>query len=66
MKGQNKYKEYASRLSNNGKRKKKNQDYKYVYVQTAGPVSSGTAASSAQAGRCTLQARELGKRVNNW
>lgn len=43
-----------------------NQDCAYVYVQTVGPVSSGSAASSAHPGRCTLQARELGKGVNNW
>lgn len=67
-KGQNKYKEYASRLSNNGKRNQKKKKSKFqicIYLYTAGPVSFSTAASSAQPGRCKLQARELGKGVNN-
>lgn len=66
VKGQNKYKEYACNNGKRNKKKKKKSKFQIcICVHTAGPVFFRTAASSAQPGRCKLQARELGKGVNN-
>lgn len=58
MKEQNKYKEYTSRLSNNGKRSKKRWDYKHM---SRHPL----VLQSHLPGRWTLQAKVLRKVVNN-
>lgn len=63
MKEQNKYKEYVSRLSNNRKRNKKVK-ITSIYMSKR-CILSPLVRQPHLPGRCTLQAKELGKGVNN-